>query len=198
MRLILASGSPRRAELLHQIGLEFEVISSNVDEGQEPTFPLQDWVTQLARVKAQSIEAGADNIILAADTIVVLEEQVLGKPANEQKAVEMLELLAGRSHDVMTGICILHKTADSETGEITIYQDVEVTKVYFRQLSSQEIRSYAASGEPLDKAGAYGIQGLGALLVEKIEGCYYNVVGLPLVKTMCLLRKCGVTILGDR
>lgn len=194
MSLILASASPRRAALLEQMGLAFLVIPSELDEGT-PILPIEKWVQELSKAKALAVQAGAGDIVLAADTVVVFEDQVLGKPESEQAALEMLELLSGRMHYVVTGICAVSRPQNF--AEVNIYQDFERTKVFFRKLSSNEIKAYVKSREPFDKAGAYGIQGLGALFAEKIEGCYYNIVGLPLVKTMYLLRKCGINILGD-
>ena len=187
MHLILASSSPRRAELLRQIGLSFTVIPSCLNEG-EPVFPLTKWVEGLSLAKARAVQAKKSEIVLAADTIVHIDGRVLGKPDSIPQAREMLRSLSGRKHQVITGICIIY--------DDKIYQDFAVTDVYFRELKNCEIDAYSASGEPLDKAGAYGIQGMGSLLVERIDGCYYNVMGLPLTKTMNLLRKCGVMILG--
>lgn len=189
MDIVLASGSPRRAELLTQIGISYRVVTSMVKE-DKPYAPLPQWVQDLALHKAQAVAAITGEIILAADTIVVKEGKTLGKPVDEREAEEMLTFLSGDVHEVMTGISVVNRL----TGQV--YQDIEVTRVYFRTLTAQEIKAYVASKEPLDKAGAYGIQGLGGLLAARIEGCYYNVVGLPLVKTMNLLRKCGVSILG--
>lgn len=190
MDIILASGSPRRAELLRRLGIPFRIAISKVKEGT-PYPPWTQWVKELACHKAQAIASSSGDIILAADTIVVKDNVVLGKPADEQEAEKMLTFLAGDVHEVITGICVIDCLHDR------VWQDMEITKVYFRQLTSDEIKAYLAYNESLDKAGAYGIQGVGSLLVEKIEGCYYNVVGLPLVKTMTLLRKCGVKILGQ-
>lgn len=191
MEIILASESPRRAELLKQIGVPFRVVPSRITEGL-PRQPWAEWVQELARQKASAVAAGYGDIVLAADTIVVLGEQVLGKPRDKEEAAAMLRSLSDSSHQVLTGICLLcHRQPRP-----TVFQGVEITRVTFRQLSEPEIISYVASGEPLDKAGAYGIQGLGALLVKEICGCYYNVVGLPLVKTMELLRDCGYPLLG--
>ncbi|MCR4441027.1 MAG: Maf family protein [Peptococcaceae bacterium] len=195
MTLILASGSPRRAELLDRLGLAYSVAPGRVEEG-EPCAPYQEWVQELSRIKALAAPAGKGDVVLAADTLVVLGNRVLGKPQDAQEAAEMLAFLSGRVHQVMTGICVVDHSENSGSGHVDVYQDVEVTSVFFRHLTSREIQAYVNSGEPLDKAGAYGIQGLGALLVERIEGCYYNVVGLPLVKTMYLLRNCGIPVLG--
>lgn len=190
MDLVLASGSPRRAELLKRLGVPYRVIVSEVEEGI-PCPPWSQWVQEVACLKARNVASFAGEIVLAADTIVLKAGRVLGKPADEQEAETMLTFLAGDVHEVFTGICIVNCLTKE------VWRDVGVTKVYFRSLTEQEIKAYIASGEALDKAGAYGIQGLGSLLIEKIEGCYYNVVGLPLVKTMNLLRKCGVQILGQ-
>lgn len=195
MSLILASASPRRAGLLEQMGLVFRIVPSELDEGK-PILPIEKWVQELSKAKALAVQADIGDTVLAADTVVVLEDKVLGKPESEQAAIEMLESLSGRMHYVVTGICVVYRPEKSK--DMLIYQDFEITKVYFRKLSVREIRTYVKSKEPLDKAGSYGAQGLGALFVEKVEGCYYNIVGLPLVKTMHLLRKCGINILGDK
>lgn len=189
MDIILASGSPRRAELLHRLGISYRIVISKVKEGK-PYPPWSQWVKELACFKAHAIASSSGEVILAADTIVVKDDVVLGKPADEQEAEQMLTFLAGAVHEVITGICVIDCLHNH------VWQDVEITKVYFRSLTVEEIKAYIACGESLDKAGAYGIQGIGSLLVEKIEGCYYNVVGLPLVKTMTMLRKCGIKILG--
>jgi len=189
MDIILASSSPRRAELLRRLGIPYRIAFSKVAEGL-PHSPWPQWAKEIACRKAQAVASSSGEIILAADTIVVKDDMVLGKPADEQEAEKMLSFLSGGVHEVMTGICVidcLHQR---------VFQDVEITRVFFRPLTTEEIKAYIACDESLDKAGAYGIQGTGSLLVEKIEGCYYNVVGLPLVKTMRLLRKCGVKILG--
>ena len=179
MDVVLASGSPRRAELLKQMGVNFRIVVSQVEEGEAHT-PSHLWVQELAKAKALAVAAQGGGIVLGADTIVVCQNQVLGKPRNTEEAKTMLTFLAGRVHEVMTGVCVVDNYRNK------IYQDCEVTKVYFRKLSAREINAYVASGEPMDKAGAYGIQGLGALLAAGIEGCYFNVVGLPLIKTMLL------------
>ncbi|PKM89353.1 MAG: septum formation inhibitor Maf [Firmicutes bacterium HGW-Firmicutes-12] len=197
MSLILASASPRRAELLKQMGLVFRVVPSDLEEG-EPTFPIAGWIQQLSKEKALAIPAKKGEIVLAADTVVILDEQVLGKPESEEAAIEMLKSLSGRIHQVMTGICVLYRPENKGMQEMQIYQDIAQTQVHFRKLSMREITAYIESDEPFDKAGSYGIQGLGALFVERIEGCYYNIVGLPLVKTMYLLRQCGVRVLEDQ
>lgn len=195
MPLILASASPRRAELLKQIGLCFRVAPSAIEE-EPPSSPYEEWILRLSRAKAQAVLAAAGDTVLAADTAVILDRQVLGKPESPEEARRMLRQLSGRMHQVITGVTVLDKPAGC-SGEARIFQDYEVTKVYFRKLGAAEIAAYTQSPEPYDKAGAYGIQGLGALLAERIEGCYFNVVGLPLVKTMLLLRQSGIRILGE-
>ena len=173
--IILASNSPRRRALLAQIGLCFSTDPSHVDEriiaGETP----EDHAVRLARDKAL-VAAGhsGQSIIIAADTVVVLDNAVLGKPVDRNDAIRMLTLLSGNVHRVITGLCVM----DADTRKSM--QRTATTKVWFRRLSAEEINAYADSGESLDKAGSYGIQGKGALLVDRIEGCYFNVVGLPL------------------
>lgn len=188
--LILASASPRRRELLVGLGLNFEIQPSTVTEpphqGEDPG----EYAAQLAKAKALSVAAGRQRgLIIGADTVVVLAGRVLGKPGDEEEAHKMLSQLSGRSHTVYTGVAVVN----AATGESLV--ETVATKVFFRRLSQEEIAAYVASGEPLDKAGAYGIQGLGALLVERIEGCYFNVVGLPLSALDRLLRRFGFAIL---
>jgi septum formation protein len=173
--IILASNSPRRRELLHQIGLSFATDPSQVDEqvliGESP----ESYAVRVALDKARAAAARAGSgIIIAADTIVVLGGRILGKPANRRDAERMLSILSGKMHVVITGLAIMDASeGKTETG-------MSLTRVWFKDLSKDEISSYIKGGEPLDKAGAYGIQGKGALFVKQIEGCYFNVVGLPL------------------
>lgn len=192
MEIILASASPRRAQLLQQIGLEYRIEPSCINEGQ-PCQPWTEWVQRVAQKKALAVAAKEGDIVIGADTIVVHKGEVLGKPDDSREALAMLRKLSGSSHEVMTGVCVASYQEDLPQ----IKNTVEITRVTFRVLREEEIVNYVASGEPLDKAGAYGIQGLGALLVEGIQGCYFNVVGLPLVRIMQLLRSCGVPILGE-
>jgi septum formation protein len=182
--LILASASPRRAELLKQVGIPFRQVISKVDEDlQDPADPEQH-VRELSRRKAKDVAGRLDSgIVLGADTIVVLDEHILGKPADQGEAVEMLRHLSGRTHRVYTGLTLIDAASRGSVSH------VEVTEVTFRALTEQEIAAYVATGEPLDKAGAYGIQGRGALLVSGIRGCYFNVVGLPLAGLLDLLRR---------
>ncbi len=169
--LILASKSPRRQELLREAGFAFEVRPANVDEILGPGEPPQDYVQRLAREKARAIEASPEDIVLAADTIVVARGEVLEKPKDSDDAARMLKKLSAQTHEVFTGICL-------RRGEQEIV-DLARTKVHFVRLKPEEIRDYVASGEPMDKAGAYGIQGLASRFVRRLEGCYFNVVGLP-------------------
>jgi septum formation protein len=170
--LILASQSPRRSEILRQAGIPFAVRPANVDEsihaGEQP----EQYVKRVAQEKAKAVEASAADIVLGADTIVVIDSEILGKPRDQADAIRMLESLAGREHAVMTGICLRH-------GEESI-ADCAVTRVWLTPLTRQEIEEYVATGEPLDKAGAYAIQGLASRFIPRIEGSYSNVVGLPI------------------
>ena len=170
--LYLASQSPRRTELLTQVGIDHTVVSSSYEEPNEGHDSPIEMVKAQALGKARcAVGIPEGGIVLGADTIVVLDNEVLGKPQDEANARQMLERLSGRSHSVVTGVALLIK------GDEVVFHNE--TKVYFKELAPFEIESYIASGEPMDKAGAYGIQGKGALWVEKIEGSYTNVVGLP-------------------
>lgn len=170
--LVLASQSPRRNEILRQAGISFTVRTAPVDESPFPGEPPEDYVQRLAELKARAVPSAADEIVLGADTTVVVDGQMLGKPVNTADARRMIAMLEGRRHRVMTGICLLRGAE--------IVRDCAVTQVWFAPMSAAEIDEYAASGEPMDKAGAYAIQGLASKYVEKIEGCYFNVVGLPM------------------
>ncbi len=176
-KIILASRSPRRQTLLRQIGLDFIVIESGIDENQDIIKPI-DHVTILSQKKASTVAARIDDgFVIGADTIVVLDKDILGKPKDEKDAFSMLSVLSGRTHEVYTGFTI----HDSPSN--IFITDYEVTKVTFRSLSSTEISEYVKSGSPMDKAGSYGIQDdYGAVFVERIDGCFYNVVGFPLTK----------------
>ena len=187
--LILASSSPRRHELLAQAGLDFIVESADINEDLQPGETPAKYVQRLAVEKAQAVwerhtsddTNAAPLTVLGADTTVVLDGEILGKPADQADARAMLERLAGRNHQVMTGIAAITHQA--------IVSDVEVTQVYFDLIDEQELVHYLASGEPLDKAGAYGIQGYAARWIPRIEGCYFNVMGLPIARTIALLTK---------
>ncbi|MEK5026411.1 Maf family protein [Paenibacillus sp. FSL M7-1046] len=191
--IILASGSPRRRELLSLLGLPFEVISSDADESTPPDFTPEMIVRSLALRKAEAVvhAAGKRNaVIVGSDTIVVLDDKVLGKPVDEQDSRVMLGLLQGKTHQVYTGVACI----GLPEGKILV--EHRVTSVTMRALSEAEISAYIATGEPADKAGSYAIQGLGATLVEKIEGCYFNVVGLPLSLLGRMLSRVGISVLG--
>lgn len=178
--MILASASPRRRELLTQVGYTFKVIPSSVEEEMEQGTP-KEIVRNNALIKAADIAREyCEDIIIGADTIVVVDEQIFGKPKDEAEAQEMLSRLSGRTHQVMTGIAVVQGKR--------VYSDVVVTDVTMRAYGIEEIRDYIKTGEPMDKAGAYGIQGIGALLVEKINGCYNSVVGLPIARLAEVLR----------
>ena len=190
MDIILASQSPRRKELMGQIGLKFKVISPNVDERVEGNPSPAQLVEELSLRKALAVEqqVSRGDLIVAADTVVALEGTVLGKPKTERDAFSMLSALSGNRHYVYTGVTVLHN-GRAETGH-------EVTAVTFRELEPDEISSYIATGEPMDKAGAYGIQGIGALLVSGIDGDYCNVMGLPVYRLGRMLAGFGLDLLA--
>jgi septum formation protein len=185
--LILASASPRRHELLSQTGLTFTAVAPNINEDLLPNEAAAAYVQRLAEEKAQAIWSAhrssdsAENplIVLGADTCVVCDGHILGKPTDTADARRMLELLSGRTHAVLTGLAVV-------TAAKTV-RDVEITQVTFNQINDAEIAQYIAGGEPLDKAGAYAIQGYAARWIPRIEGCYFNVVGLPIARTVTLL-----------
>ena len=174
MQLILASASPRRQELLKLFGLPFTVRVADIDETMDPGLPPFDEVGRVSRAKALAIPRETDDIVIAADTIVVCEGKTLGKPRDAEDAKAMLRLLSGRDHQVMTG-CTLLRGESWETF-------TEVTDIHFRDLSENEIARYVASGEPMNKAGSYGIQGGAALFCTHMVGDYYNVMGLPVCR----------------
>lgn len=184
-KIILASASPRRRELLSRIGLDIEVIPSQAEEDLTKNISPELLVSELALLKASDIGkiTAKGFYIIGADTVVVYNKKVLGKPQNEQQAFEMLNMLQGKTHQVYTGICIIDTTSGKS---VTAY---ECTSVSFLALSEQEINAYIKTGEPMDKAGAYGIQDLGALLIKGIEGDYFNVVGLPLSRLARLFKE---------
>jgi septum formation protein len=184
-RLILASSSPRRAALLRQLRLEFEIIPSSVQENVNGYRSPIALVTGLAQKKANEVATKvSEGIIVGADTVVVLHGKQLGKPRDAVEAKEMLHLLSGREHCVYTGFALLHVPSGQST------TDYEVTRVKFRDLSAEEIEAYVESGSCFNKAGAYGIQDdFGAVFVERIDGCYYNLVGFPLTKFYLALQR---------
>ncbi len=174
MKIILASQSPRRKELLGLFHIPFTVRVANIDETMDKTLSPYDAVAQVSRRKAEAVKESSDELIIAADTIVVCQGQILGKPLDETDARRMLRLLSGREHQVMTGLTVLK-------GDRCVVC-TEVADVYFRTLSDKQIDAYIQTGEPMDKAGSYGIQGGAALFVEKIVGDYYNIMGLPVCR----------------
>ena len=190
MKIVLASQSPRRRELLGKMGLEFTTKSPEIDEEAIHGLPAQELVKTLSREKALHIAQGEDpdTIVIGSDTVVVLDGEILGKPASVGQAEEMITALSGRSHEVCTGVTVCQ-------GEKVVSQ-VEVTQVTFRSLTPEEVRRYVQTGEPMDKAGAYGIQGYGALLVEGIQGDYSSVVGLPVCRLGRMLLAFGVDCLA--
>lgn len=181
-KLVLASGSPRRKELLTQLGVEFEVLVSDVEEAQRAEEQAQDYVTRLSKDKALAgLTLREDAVVLGSDTIVVCDGQVLEKPENLAHSKQMLSMLSGRAHQVMTAVTLVSRER-SESVVVT-------TNVWFKPLSEQEIEQYWHTGEPCDKAGSYGIQGIGGRFVTRIEGSYHAVVGLPLFETDQLLKE---------
>ena len=184
--MILASKSPRRQALLRQIGLSFQVHPALGEEQADPALPPAELVQQLARQKAEEVSSavGPGELILSADTIVVLDGRVLGKPQSPAEAADMLRALSGRAHLVYTGFCL-------RQGTRCITEEVHAA-VHFRPLTEAEIQAYVQTGEPMDKAGAYGIQELGALFVSHIEGDFYTVMGLPLCRLAQVLPSFGV------
>lgn len=189
MDIILASGSPRRRELLSQMGLPFRVLVSDADETVDSSLSPADQVALISRRKAEAVAVQCPGaLVIAADTIVALEDRVMGKPHSKEEAVEMLSTLQGKTHQVYTGLT-LQRDERTQT-------HVECTAVTFRPMSGAEIEAYVATGEPMDKAGAYGIQGLGGMFVEGIRGDYFNVMGLPICRLGTALKAFGVEVMG--
>ncbi len=195
--LILASASPRRHELLSQAGLTFSVVAAGINEDLLPNEAAAAYVQRLAEEKAQAVWNGNGSsdtpedplIVLGADTCVVCDGHILGKPTDSADARRMLELLSGRTHAVLTGLAAVTRNK--------VVRDVEITQVTFNHLIDPEIARYIASGEPLDKAGAYAIQGYAARWIPRIEGCYFNVMGLPIARTIALLAEAEVALAVD-
>ena len=190
-QLVLASASPRRRDLLAGLQLDFAVRSAEIDESALTDELPEDHVLRLARAKAQAV-ARPGELVLAADTVVVLEGRILGKPADPADAQQMLSSLAGREHDVYTGVALFEPDRD------TLVSATDRSEVRIAALDEDEISWYVSTGEPLDKAGSYAIQGLGALFVERVVGNYTNVVGLPLPLTRSLFRQLSYDILDFR
>ena len=190
-RIILASASPRRKELLEKLGLKFEVDASNCEEEIDLVLGPDELVRRISITKAKAVaQRHQDAVIIAADTIGVIGKKLLGKPHTADEAGKMLAQISGKSHEVITGFTILDTVTNKiMTGTVS-------TKVYIKKLTQQEIAAYVQTGEPLDKAGAYGIQGLGAVIVKKIEGDYYNVMGLPLSALTEALKEFGISVWG--
>jgi septum formation protein len=195
--LILASASPRRRELLSQAGVTFTVTAANINENLLPNEAAAAYVQRLAEEKAQAVwnaNRSADTaddplMVLGADTCVVCDSHILGKPTDTADARRMLALLSGRTHAVLTGLAVVTRTK--------VVRDVEITQVMFNQIDDAEIARYISSGEPLDKAGGYAIQGYAARWIPRIEGCYFNVVGLPLARTIAMLAEAQAIAVVD-
>ena len=188
--IILASQSPRRRELLARMGIpHFDVIPAREEEQTDPTLPAGRLVKALAQQKAREVAARVppDAIVIAADTVVAIDGEILGKPHSPAEAAEMLQKLSGRQHTVCTGVAVRQIDVELVEGESA--------QVRFRPLSPQEIATYIATGEPMDKAGAYGVQGKGALLVERLDGDFFNVMGLPVLRLSRMLQRFGVCLL---
>jgi septum formation protein len=189
-KVVLASASPRRKLLLQQMGLDFKSSPADISEDLFVSVSPPEMAQTIAYRKARTIAAQLDNeLVIGADTVVALGNTVLGKPLDRQDAFDMLSRLSGQNHQVFTGLCVI----DAETSDYDLA--VEETRVHFRPLSVKDINNYLDWAEWTDKAGAYGIQGRGALLVELIQGCFYNVVGLPLNRLNLILRKYGIDLL---
>ena len=191
MDIILASKSPRRRALLEQMGVrDFRIVTPDIDEHMDRDLPPAELVRQISLEKAQAVAAQADpnTVVIAADTVVALDGVVLGKPADKEEAFRMLSLLSGNRHQVYTGLTVLR-------GE-QVFSQWEETSVTFRPLTAEEIEAYIATGEPMDKAGAYGIQGYGALFIQGISGDYYNVMGLPVCRLGQILGQLGMNCMA--
>ncbi|HEY9718542.1 MAG TPA: Maf family protein [Trichormus sp.] len=199
--LILASTSPRRHELIKHLRIPFEIVPSGIDEVMDSRLEPEKLVASLAEQKAADVYAklcqrrtNETLVVLGADTIVVLDGKFLGKPVDDADAAVMLRQLSGRCHEVYTGVVLL-VGANSE--QPRRFSTTEQSHVYFHQLSDDEIQAYIATREPMDKAGAYALQGTGSAFVEKIEGCFTNIIGLPIPRVVSLLRQAGVAVLGQ-
>lgn len=189
-KLILASGSPRRRELLAGLGLEFEVWAADVDETVEDRLPPEEAVRVLAYRKASAVANALRNgIVIGADTVVVLDGRILGKPVDRQDACDMLGRLQGRTHEVFSGVAVI----DASTGRNLVGH--RSTLVHMRPLSDAEIKAYVRTGEPMDKAGSYAIQGIGSTIVDRIDGDYFTVVGLPMELLASMLTSFGIHVL---
>lgn len=187
-KIVLASASPRRQELLQRIGItDFTVRVPDADESYDPSLSPQDIVCHISRQKSLALPSAEDEIVITADTMVFLDDARLGKPVDEDDALRMLTALQGRCHTVRTGVTV--RQGDH------ILTESETTEVWFRSASESELRAYIATKEPMDKAGAYGVQGRGALLVERLNGDFFNVMGLPVLRLSQMLTRFGVYLL---
>lgn len=187
--IVLASGSPRRQELLQRIGItDFTVRVPEADESYDPAMTPEDIVCHISRKKSMALNSTPDEIVITADTMVFLDDKRLGKPADEEDALRMLTALQGRHHTVCTGVTV-------RQGEHMLTRAAS-THVYFRSATQQELRAYIRGGEPMDKAGSYGVQGQGALLVERIDGDFFNVMGLPVLLLSRMLQQFGIDLLS--
>ncbi len=189
MQLILASQSPRRKELLGLFRIPFTVRAADIDETMDDTRSPAEEVARVSRLKALATPHEADDVVIAADTIVVCAGQILGKPTDEADAFRMLRLLSGRDHQVMTGMTVLRGDREAVS--------TEITDIHFRELSDREIGAYIRTGEPMDKAGSYGIQGGAALFAEKMAGDYYNVMGLPVCRLGMILQQMAPELMEE-
>lgn len=217
-KIVLASASPRRIELMKNLGLTFEILPSDLDEVVDEKLSPAQVVAQLAEIKAsrvcellqQRTSSDTRYVVVAADTIVVFEGAILGKPTDRADGIAMLTRLSGHYHEVFTGVHVIefNATASGDSGNSgdrstvskssrVAHHEVEVSKVQFRPLSQVEISTYIDTGEPMDKAGSYALQGIGAFMINNIEGSPSNIIGLPLVRATRLLRQCGVQIMGE-
>lgn len=194
-QLVLASSSPRRKELLAQFGVDFHIKTSEVDESIQPGTSPAQMVEELARRKASKVaELYFDALVIGADTVVVIDGQVLGKPQDENDAKEMLNRIQGKAHEVYSGISLVYKKKGNVEQILSRHR---VTKVWMRKMTPEKIDWYINTKEPLDKAGAYGIQGVGSCLVDKIEGCYFNVVGMSLSLLDQMMEEIGFSLAQD-
>lgn len=193
MRLVLGSGSPRRADILTGLGLAYEVVPAAVDETRRPEEPPQQYVERLAREKAAAV-AAPDALSIGSDTVVVYGGRVMGKPGHPEEARAMLRRLEGDRHEVMTGLAV----AGYRAGRLEIESAVDVTEVVFVPMTEEEIDDYVATGEPMDKAGAYALQGYGGVFVEGVRGSSHGVIGLPVHLLPRLVARFGVTLAGFR
>lgn len=191
-KIILASTSPRRKDILHQIGLDFDIIPSSYEEDMSLSKTPEDLVQYLAEQKGKVVAQQQNTtaaVIISSDTIVAIDGNILGKPQSREEAKNMLRLISNRTHDVYSGVCVI----DTETNDQTVFYSS--AKITMRELSEEEIEAYIETGEPMDKAGAYGIQGMGGMFIQSIEGDYYAIVGLPIEQLVLVLRQYGIEIL---